>query len=575
VRSRSGIQKREARRRLASTHLVVAMDIKDIMGIKGAAGGGGGAKKQKTTAEKKPEGMSREVWQISRDRQSQQEALAPVVPTHAGLKDKRKVSARKVAWSWQPFKNSARVDDLMLKHWVKTGTGGTLLPGSNGGDVGGDYAFSKYNKKVDMVMYNDEEYDTLLKDLTEDDWSREETDYMFDLLARFDLRFIVVHDRWDYVPGVSKAPEGSKKSAASDAGEKDEEEKEKDGSKDAKDPKDPKDAGEKDDEKKEKEKDAAGTGTDKDKDDAATDGAGGAPKPRTVEDMKSRYYAIARKLLEARADNPDEAKTHALIREPFNARHEVDRKLALGDQMERTNALEREEQAILEEVKAIEERRRAEATALSARAGAAFSTHRADAVKLSIAVSDLRKDFAASGPSLPTAEGGDATPAPGAYARGAHVIAVAGEIAAAAVGTGGARGVRRIEQAVEELGVKPPQVSTRAVCSAWLTLRKEVMELLDLRKQLAKRQEELVGTAPGVPDAAAAAPAAAAAAAVFQQAGLPDTPRSKTQDVVLGPDGQPIGIRPAKRDQKRKMPARFDDTEPSPPRRSSEKRLKR
>ena len=243
--------------------------------------------------------------------------------------------------------------------------------------------------------------------------------------------------------------------------------------------------------------------------------------------------------------------------------------------MERTNALEREEQAILEEVKAIEERRRAEATALSARAGAAFSTHRADAVKLSIAVSDLRKDFAASGPSLPTAEGGDATPAPGAYARGAHVIAVAGEIAAAAVGTGGARGVRRIEQAVEELGVKPPQVSTRAVCSAWLTLRKEVMELLDLRKQLAKRQEELVGTAPGVPDAAAAAPAAAAAAAVFQQAGLPDTPRSKTQDVVLGPDGQPIGIRPAKRDQKRKMPARFDDTEPSPPRSSSEKRLKR
>jgi hypothetical protein len=43
----------------------------------------------------------------------------------------------------------------MLKHWVKTGTGGTMLPGSNGGDVGGDYAFSKYNKKVDMVMVRD------------------------------------------------------------------------------------------------------------------------------------------------------------------------------------------------------------------------------------------------------------------------------------------------------------------------------------------------------------------------------------------------------------------------------------
>jgi DNA methyltransferase 1-associated protein 1 len=60
----------------------------------------------------------------------------------------------------------------------------------------------------------------------------------------------------------------------------------------------------------------------------------------------------------------------------------VDRKLALEDQMQRTNALEREEQAILDEVKAIEERRRAEATALSARAGAVFSPHRMESIKV-------------------------------------------------------------------------------------------------------------------------------------------------------------------------------------------------
>jgi len=81
------------------------------------------------------------VWQITKG-MAGQDALAPVVPTHAGLKDKRKVSTRKVAWSWQPFKNSARTDTLMLKHWVKTGTGGTLLPGSNGGDVGGGASHS-------------------------------------------------------------------------------------------------------------------------------------------------------------------------------------------------------------------------------------------------------------------------------------------------------------------------------------------------------------------------------------------------------------------------------------------------
>ena len=73
----------------------------------------------------------------------------------------------------------------MLKHWVKTGVSGQMLPGSNGGDVGGDYAFSKYNKKVDMLMYNDEEYENLLQ--FDQEWSREETDHLFDLLARFDL----------------------------------------------------------------------------------------------------------------------------------------------------------------------------------------------------------------------------------------------------------------------------------------------------------------------------------------------------------------------------------------------------
>ena len=479
------------------------MDIKDIMGIKGDKAPA--PKKAKEATQKKPEGVSREVWQITKG--MKQDALAPVVPTHAGLKDKRKVSTRKVAWSWQPFKNSARSDSLMLKHWVKTGTGGTMLPGSNGGDVGGDYAFSKYNKKVDIVMYNDEEYESLLTSI-ESDWSKQETDYLFDLLARFDLRFIVVQDRWVYEEGEGEARKR---------------------------------------------------------------------KDRTIEEMKTRYYAVARKLLEARADNPEEAASHPIIKEPFAAQHEIDRKRALEEQMERTNALEREEQAILDEVKAIEGRRRTEAQALSARAGAVFSSYRLEAAKLSVAVDDLQKDFAGEDgvPSLPTAAGPDVRPPPGVYARGAHVIAVAGEMAAAAVGTGGARGVKRIETAVEELGVKPPQVSTRAVCKAWLTLRGEVTELLEMRKQLAKRQEELVATTPAAEAKAAEAPAAAAAAQVFQSVGLPDTPRGKAHEPQLGPDGQPIGVRPPKRDQKRKMPARYDDAPPSPPRRSSEKRQKR
>jgi hypothetical protein len=71
------------------------MDIKDIMGIKGATGPA--AKKLKDTSQKKPEGISREVWQITKG--MQQDALAPVVPTHAGLKVGLQLTPRgSLAW---------------------------------------------------------------------------------------------------------------------------------------------------------------------------------------------------------------------------------------------------------------------------------------------------------------------------------------------------------------------------------------------------------------------------------------------------------------------------------------------
>jgi len=539
------------------------MDIKDIMGIK-TDGKGSVPKKPKTVTEKKPDGVSREVWQIMKGQTGSHDVLAPVVPTHAGLKDKRKViTSRKIAWSWQPFKNSARSDTLMLKHWVKTGASGSILPGSNGGDVGGDYAFSKYNKKVDMLAYNDEEYASLVEPIVSD-WTRAETDHLFDLLNTFDLRFLVAHDRWGVGVTVASDVEAGK------GGDDD-----KDGDKD----------------------DEAANKADDDK--PAT-----VVKPRAVEEMKSRYYEIARRLLEARCDVPEEAAAHPIIKDPFNPDAERDRKSALADQMERTNALEREEQNILDEVKAIEFRRRAEAVALSARAGAVFSVPRLEILKASVCLEDLpeeqRGGAGAAGegpPSLPvpvapisapggadpttTSTVGDPAPTPtlppGAYARGKHVIEVANQMAIVSVGAGGARGVKRIESLVEELGVKPPRVATRAVCAAWLALRVEATDLLELRKQLAKRQEELTGTTAACVEAAAASPAGAVAARVFADHGLPDTPRAKTHEVPLGPDGEPIGIRPAKRDQKRKMPARFaDDGEPpSPPRRSAEKRAKR
>lgn len=42
--------------------------------------------------------------------------------------------------------------------------------------------------------YTDAEYSQHLKS---EDWTKDETDHLFDLCQRFDLRFIVIQDRYD------------------------------------------------------------------------------------------------------------------------------------------------------------------------------------------------------------------------------------------------------------------------------------------------------------------------------------------------------------------------------------------
>jgi hypothetical protein len=37
-----------------------------------------------------------------------------------------------------------------------------------------------------------------------DDWSREETDYLFNMLREWDLRWFIVLDRWDFPSGPQR-----------------------------------------------------------------------------------------------------------------------------------------------------------------------------------------------------------------------------------------------------------------------------------------------------------------------------------------------------------------------------------
>lgn len=61
-----------------------------------------------------------------------------------------------------------------------------------------DYPYSKFNTKLEAVTYTDDEYESLLRSQT---WSRSETDHMMFLCLKFDLRWPVIVDRYNLVPG--------------------------------------------------------------------------------------------------------------------------------------------------------------------------------------------------------------------------------------------------------------------------------------------------------------------------------------------------------------------------------------
>ncbi|RKP35930.1 hypothetical protein BJ085DRAFT_15131 [Dimargaris cristalligena] len=97
-------------------------------------------------------------------------------------------------WVWRGFTSSARNDDLVLYHWVKAD------------EDPSDYHFAPFNQMIDVGEYTEVEYDLYLRD---DDWTKAETAYLMDLCRQFDLRFVVVADRYEF-PDKSRSMEDLK-----------------------------------------------------------------------------------------------------------------------------------------------------------------------------------------------------------------------------------------------------------------------------------------------------------------------------------------------------------------------------
>lgn len=434
------------------------MDAKDILGLPKTTHPLTQEKKSRPPKEsqRKPDGISREVYALI----GGVPPLMPVVePTQ--LK-KRPPTDEKITWQWLPFTNSARKDDLQLYHWVRV---------VNGAPPTGDYSFAKYNKSVDVIKYTDEEYE---KYLTDPVWTKEETDQLFDLCQQFDLRFIVIADRF--------------------------------------------------------------------------------PSSRTVEELKDRYYSVSRHILIARAGSPADVSGHPLVKEPYKVTQEKERKRALSMVLSQTKHQERKDAEVLAEAKRIAESR-ARMVARSARElelPVTFNAGRENDERGIVpgeSISPLSNTVAPSNLMPENTSTLGTLRMLRVYLR----TYALDQMIVAASSSAGLRTIKRVEQSLQELGVNlKPRVPTKAVCSEHLELRKEILTLLNLQKELQYKEAD----------------GSSYRDSTYE---TPGTPKDRT----FVPDSMMFGgERVGKRDQKRKGPGRVSEAPSSPAQSKRPRKLK-
>ncbi|XXG79024.1 hypothetical protein AAC387_Pa09g0184 [Persea americana] len=447
------------------------MDAKDILGLPKTAFPSSLDKKPRSQkdSQRKPDGISREVYALTG-------GLAPLMPALdvSHLKKRQQSDKEKITWQWLTFSNSARTDNLQLSHWVRV---------VNGVPPTGDYSFAKYNKSVDILKYSDEEYE---KHLTDPMWTKEETDQLFDLCERFDLRFIVIADRF--------------------------------------------------------------------------------PSSRSVEELKSRYYAVCKALVIARAPSSGDVSEHPLVKEPYNITQEVERKRALSTVFSQTKQQERKDAEILAEAKRISESRMINKGAeepdlqVNTNVGPEGIEKSTMAIESGLHSSSVQPRATPVAPSTSTADSAS-IPASLRMLRVYLRTQVLDQMLQTASSSAGVRTIKRVEQTLQDLEVHvKPKVPTKAVCTQYLELRKEILTLLNLQRQLQYKEAEASGQHES------------------SYVDTPSTPKRShrgDQDRPFVPDSVAYGgERVGKREHKRKAPGRFSDAPPSPPQGKRPRKMK-
>ena len=184
--------------------MATARDAADIFGLTPASNTPRPKKKKKVEAQPRAPGINREIQALIGD------SVPPiniVEPKHYKKKAPTIRLAKPRHWEMREFQHGGRDDGLTLKHWKRAiplaARGPVVTP-----DVEMDekepalvemrfedeFPSEKWNVKVETQSYTDEQYEN---DFKSEDWTKEETDYLMDLCRDFDLRWLLIADRYD------------------------------------------------------------------------------------------------------------------------------------------------------------------------------------------------------------------------------------------------------------------------------------------------------------------------------------------------------------------------------------------
>lgn len=191
-------------------------DVRDIMGLPTGIDAPKPviAKRAKPTGPRQ-KGINRELLALHGER------APPVSIIDSGKQYRAKIHRdfKPSHWENTAFGNGARSDGLQLRHWRKRKPISTEVAMDQDNKEDGqlqpepekEYEFARYNISVTVPTYTDEQYDA---HLTNDDWSKAETDYLLDLVKSYNQRWAVVVDRYEWAPPMTEDTEDNTTSIA-------------------------------------------------------------------------------------------------------------------------------------------------------------------------------------------------------------------------------------------------------------------------------------------------------------------------------------------------------------------------